>query len=49
MSVTLGESFTMSGRVAALRQADTTAVTLGTCVPNVKPPASTLGQLMLTS
>jgi hypothetical protein len=49
MSVTLGDSFTIIGLFVAARQAPTTFSTLGTWVPKVMPPASTLGQLMLIS
>ena len=48
-SVTLGVSFTMSGRFVAARQRDTTASTLSVHVPMVMPPASTFGHEMFTS
>ena len=49
ISVTLGVSFTMSGRFVAARQRDTTASTLSVHVPMVMPPASTFGHEMFTS
>ena len=49
MSVTLGVSFTISGRDVASRQSETTFSTLGTWVPSVMPPASTFGHEMFTS
>ena len=48
-SVTLGESLTIMGFFVASRHRETTFSTLGTWVPIVMPPASTLGQLMLIS
>ena len=49
MSVTLGVSFTMSGRFVAARHSPTTFSTEGTWQPMVMPPASTLGHEMFTS
>lgn len=48
-SVTLGVSFTTSGRFVAARQRDTTFSTLAALVPMVMPPASTFGHEMFTS
>ena len=49
ISVTLGESFTMTGfSVHFLTAAVTSAAAAGS-VPNVMPPPWTLGQLILTS
>ena len=49
MSVTLGLSFTISGRLVAARHAAVTAAAEAQSVPNAIPPASTLGHEMLTS
>src|SRR6202046_139067 len=49
MALTFGESFTQSGRFAALRAASTTAPVRDGSVLYSTPPCSTLGHEMLSS
>ena len=49
MSVTLGESLTMSGFFAFFFAAETTSVTMSGWVPNAMPPHLTFGQEMFIS
>ena len=49
ISVTLGESLAMTGRVVALRTAPITSLVVAGSIPKAIPPFLTLGQEMLTS
>ena len=49
MSVTLGVSLTISGRVVAARTAAVTSPARRASTPNIRPAAPTLGQEMLSS
>ncbi len=49
MSVTLGESLTISGRPVARRQAPVTEASAAASLPKIMPPRSTLGQETFSS